>query len=119
MDQVEAPIAWLLESDDNDAGRRAKTFLARIEGRYLALKQMQTHGEEQSGELQMQGKIIGRQVSAKSQEFVDIGGRNTHLAPIVMIFLPSLGTLKVLTSTLGVFWKRVTVRGRGHIARAF
>lgn len=70
MDQIEWAIPWLLESDD---GHRAKTFLARIEGIYLALKQMQTHGEEQSGELQAQGKIFGREVNAKSQEFVDIG----------------------------------------------
>lgn len=78
MDQVQAPVAWVLESDDNDAGHTAKTFLARIEGRYLALQQVQAHGEEHSGESQTHGKIIGGEVSAKLEEFVDGCWRVQH-----------------------------------------
>lgn len=121
MDQVEGPIAWLLESDDNDAGHRAKTFLARIEGRYLALQQMQTHGEEQSGEPQTQGKIIGGEVSAKSEEFVDGCWRVKHALGPDYDDLPSISRdFECIDQRSWEFsGKRVTVRGRGYIVRAF
>lgn len=72
MEEVEKPIAWILESHEGgppyDLQQGIKTFLARIEGRYLALQQVAPQGKDQSSS---PNKIIGGEVSAKSEEFVD------------------------------------------------
>jgi hypothetical protein len=121
MDQVEKPIAWILESDDNDPAHDShqgtKTFLARIEGRYLALQQMCIHSKDQSGD---QDKIIG-EVSAKSEEFADSHWRVKHTLGLDNFDLPSIcdDFEDHDQHSWEVPGEIVTVRGRRYIVRAF
>jgi hypothetical protein len=99
MDEVEKPTAWILESDDDgpvhNFQQGIKTFLARIEGRYLALQQMCVHSKDQSGN---PDDFIG-EVSAKSEEFVDGHRRVKHaLGPIMSIFHQSAVILRIMIS---------------------
>ena len=74
-----------------------------------------------NSELQTQGKIIGGEVSAKSEEFVDRCWRVKHALGPDCDDLPSIS--RDLEGLDQHSWKfsgtMVAVRGRGYIVRAF
>lgn len=90
MDEVEKPIAWILESHEGgppyDLQQGIKNFLARIERRYLALQQVATRGKDQSSS---PDKIIGGEGSAKSEEVFDGHWNAKHALGPNHVDLPS------------------------------
>lgn len=125
MDEVESPTAWILESEDDCPSHHLqqgfKTFLARIEGRYLALQQTRPRATDQMSGSERKRKIVGGEVSAISEEFVDgrwrakyaLGPNHSDLPSIICDF-DALDQ-----HSWGFPEKKVNVRGCKYVVRAF
>lgn len=68
-------ISWVLESDDGDLCNQegeiqiVKTFLGRIRGTYIALRQTQTHTRRRASSGQWEVTKSGTDVSARREEW--------------------------------------------------
>lgn len=127
MGEVEKPIAWILESDEDGPGhnvqRGTTTLLARIEARYLALQQMRMRTDDRgkSSDSGWEEKITGGEVSARSEEHVDGRWRVKHALGPGHADLPSIASdLDIYVQpSWGCAGQKVTVKGRRYIVRAF
>ncbi|KAJ5389105.1 uncharacterized protein N7496_000173 [Penicillium cataractarum] len=73
MGEMEKPIAWILESEEDVASHYLQggttTFLARIEGRHLALQQMRTDDRGKPGDSDWEENITGGEVISIASDF--------------------------------------------------
>ena len=119
-------ISWVLESDDGDLGSGegevtvTKTFIGRIWGTYLALRQTQIHSRQKTPSGDLVVKKSGADVSARREEW-ESGWNEKYLVGEAAGSLPSM---VVGFDGEGVgSWRtpgeKVEVQGKTYIVRAF
>lgn len=118
-------ISWVLESDDGvvSEGEQevsvTKTFLGRIWGTYLALRQTQLHKRHKDSSGNWIVSKSGHDVSARREEWesgwiekVAFGGDREFLPSITDIEGEGKGSWRVPG-------EKVTIKGKSYIVRAF
>ncbi|EKV11268.1 Cytochrome P450 [Penicillium digitatum] len=119
-------LSWVLESDDGDFGNGEgeitvdKTFLGRIWGTYLALRQTQVHTRQTtpSGELVI--KKSGADVSARREEW-ESGWKEKYSVGEAAGALPSMmvGFEGEGVGSWRIPGEKVHVQGKTYVVRAF
>lgn len=119
-------VSWILESDDGDVGNEEgevtiiKTFIGRIWGTYLVLRQTQTHTRRKS----LAGELVvhrsGADVSARREEW-DSGWNGKYVVGAAADTLPSMmvGFDGEGAGSWRIPGEKVQVQGQSYIVRAF
>jgi hypothetical protein len=118
-------LSWILESDDeepSDVGDEvtvAKTFIGRIWGTYLALRQTQTR-TRQRGSSGNPVKKSGADVSARREEW-ESGWKEKYVVGALAGDLPSMlaGFEGEGQGSWRIPGEKVNVQGKTYIVRAF
>lgn len=119
-------LSWVMESDDGDLSNEegsvtvTKTFIGRIWGTYLALRQMQIHTRQKTPSGELVVKKFGADVSARREEW-ESGWKEKYLVGEDAGALPSMlvGFDGEGVGSWRVPGEKVQVQGKTYIVRAF
>ncbi|KAJ5696874.1 hypothetical protein N7536_007286 [Penicillium majusculum] len=119
-------LSWVLESDDGDLSSGegevtvTKTFIGRIWGTYLALRQTQTHTRQKNASGELVVKKSGADVSARREEW-ESGWKEKYLVGEAAGALPSMvvGFDGEGVGSWRIPGEKVEVQGKTYIVRAF
>ena len=119
-------LSWVLESDDEKLGKEegevtvTKTFIGRIWGTYLALRQTQTHTRQKDPSGNFIVKKSGADVSARREEW-DSEWKEKYAVGASAGDLPSMlaGFEGEGQGSWQIPGEQVKVQGKTYIVRAF
>ncbi|CAG8126458.1 unnamed protein product [Penicillium salamii] len=116
-------LSWVLESDDGiiQTGGEVtvtKTFLGRIWGTYLALRQVRTHRREEDSKGNLVAKRSGFDVSARREEW-DSEWKEKYTVGASVSDLPSMVAGFEGDQSRWRVGEKVVVQGQTYLVRAF